>query len=638
MSSRPTRDSGGGVLSFTFLDVLTCTMGSLVLLVVILGQKAGKTSLEEALRNAKAGAVSHGGEHPSATETAPGGASPQVSTPPTADPASQVGDAELATLQSQDIELQRLREKAKQRLAEEQERLAHLEEHERRLEHELAKLHVNLELLNASEQKQSVDQETADRELVRINELIADTEKNIQSLTMEGGKKSYAVVPYKGKYGTFRRPIYIECTKNWITIQPEGVRFDLAEYSQWTKTGNPLAAAIRAAHKELNARAVAAGEQDMPDPYPLFIVRPDGAHTYFQARSAVDSWDSDYGEEFVEANWTLDYPEVDGQLEQIMTHAAALARARQQRLAQIAPRQYGRSSNAPSKGTLQPVDLAALGGVGSGPGRHGDGWLAAPKDHSGESAGEGPRRRYGELAKSEGPTSGDFIDEFLPQDDAPQAAAAVGSVGGNALTGTATGPMEGVPGGPAASGAMVPTPTAMAASPGAVDANGAAMAAGGLMPGTAPLAEGSSYIQAESKAPPQEQSAAKARGSNWANVAASRGAPITRPIHVIVGVDQLTIAPTSEAGRQYGEKYVVTFRQSREDVLDELAIVLQRHIEDWGYAGKGMYWRPTLSLQVSPEAVRQAERLNDLLTDSGVDVRLEHIAALPDVESEHARK
>ena len=41
-----------------------------------------------------------------------------------------------------------------------------------------------------------------------------------------------------------------------------------------------LAAAIRAAHEELNARAVAAGHTDMPDPYPLLIVRPDGADAY----------------------------------------------------------------------------------------------------------------------------------------------------------------------------------------------------------------------------------------------------------------------------------------------------------------------------------------------------------------------
>ena len=52
MIRRRTSEAGGGVLSFTFLDVLTCTMGSLVLLLVVLAQKATNVTLEEALANA----------------------------------------------------------------------------------------------------------------------------------------------------------------------------------------------------------------------------------------------------------------------------------------------------------------------------------------------------------------------------------------------------------------------------------------------------------------------------------------------------------------------------------------------------------------------------------------------------------
>ena len=52
MIRRRTSEAGGGVLSFTFLDVLTCTMGSLVLLLVVLAQKATDVTLEEALANA----------------------------------------------------------------------------------------------------------------------------------------------------------------------------------------------------------------------------------------------------------------------------------------------------------------------------------------------------------------------------------------------------------------------------------------------------------------------------------------------------------------------------------------------------------------------------------------------------------
>jgi hypothetical protein len=39
-----------------------------------------------------------------------------------------------------------------------------------------------------------------------------------------------------------------------------------------------------------------------------------------------------------------------------------------------------------------------------------------------------------------------------------------------------------------------------------------------------------------------------------------------------------------------------------------------------------MYWRPTLVLSVAPGAERHAIRLNDLLKDSGVDVRFKDVA------------
>ena len=115
-------------------------------------------------------------------------------------------------------------------------------------------------------------------------------------------------MPYKGANGTFRRPVFVECTADAVTIQPEGIVLTVADFDGPLRSGNPLAAAIRAAHEELNSRAVAAGQTDMPDPYPLLIVRPDGAGAYAAALDAISSWESDYGYEFVEADWKLEYP------------------------------------------------------------------------------------------------------------------------------------------------------------------------------------------------------------------------------------------------------------------------------------------------------------------------------------------
>jgi TolA-binding protein len=336
-------DSQGGVLSFTYLDVLVCTMGSLVLMLVMFAERAKKVALVEACKS-----------QPTAEATeAPQPADPDALT------------QRLAEVRRQQAELERARAQAQQRLHDEQQRLSHLEEHQRRLEHELAKLHLTLKQLEASEQQQVVDQDQAEKELERLRQLIKDTEARLVKMREEGaGERSYAIVPYKGPNGTFRRPVYVECTREAIILQPEGIRLSADDFSRPLVSGNPLAAAIRAAQEELNARARTAGGAELPDPYPLFIVRPDGIKAYEVALAATRTWDSDYGYEFVDADWKLAYPDADPRLAQVMTHAIDTARQRQRLLAMAAPSRYGTRLT----GTGGPG-----GGRGPGPGGYGGG-------------------------------------------------------------------------------------------------------------------------------------------------------------------------------------------------------------------------------------------------------------------------
>jgi hypothetical protein len=104
---------------------------------------------------------------------------------------------------------------------------------------------------------------------------------------------------------------------------------------------------------------------------------------------------------------------------------------------------------------------------------------------------------------------------------------------------------------------------------------------------------------------------------------------------VVVRPDEIDILGDNGPVRQ--KPQVVTFHQPTDRVLDELAAAVQQHIKDWGLAGQGMYWRPTLVLQVAPGADRHAIRLNDLLRDSGVDVRFKDIASKPEEASRATR-
>jgi hypothetical protein len=690
MNRRKASDAGGSVLSFTFLDVLMCTMGSLLLLLVLFGVIVKKST--RARREGEDVTISL------AALNAPD-APAQAAAPP-APPAADIAAVEemsqqLAKLRKEQAEIERIRGEASQRRLEEQDRIAHVEDHERRLEHELAQLHITLEVLEATEQKQTVDQEQAEAEVARLKELIAETESRLDKMRKaDTGQKSYAIVPYKGANGTFRRPVFVECTADAVTIQPEGIKLTVEDFDGPLRSGNPLAAAIRAAHEELNGRAAAAGRTDLPDPYPLLIVRPDGAAAYAAAIDAIRSWDSDYGYEFVEADWKLKYPELDPRLAQVMNHAVDEARQRQALLAKVAPRQYGsRLGGAGGGGGGGAGDGDGFGeltnsGTGNRIGSHsGDGAFGGGRDARGNSLRSGGTGgRYGMGGGSGEGGEGNFSDEFAG------GGAAAGAIAGGALTTTG----EGGPGNGGMGGGGLGDPTAVggtggpgstAVGQGAAGATGegnardaingvngqyASSAAGqsgqagssgantgaagtgtsaagqsggsaegtsgsGASGGTSSTASGSSGGGGgNSSGPsgnagsmggvqnvqvgPKGGSIADKRGANWANAeAARRTSAITRPVRVLVRAEQLAVIP--EGGTE-ADAQVVSFKQPVERVVDQLAGAVQMQVVDWGLAGDGMYWRPTLVVAVAPGAERQAERLAQLLDNSGLDVRL----------------
>jgi hypothetical protein len=120
-------------------------------------------------------------------------------------------------------------------------------------------------------------------------------------------------------------------------------------------------------------------------------------------------------------------------------------------------------------------------------------------------------------------------------------------------------------------------------------------------------------------------SAADKRGVNWANAEASRNAAaITRPIKVQVNQDQILVF---DADGRPADSGAISFKQPVDRVMDRLAGAVQRQVADWGLAGDGMYWRPTLVVSVAPGAERQAQRVSELLENSGVDVRLPQATA-----------
>ncbi|MBQ9873304.1 MAG: hypothetical protein IJM30_02470 [Thermoguttaceae bacterium] len=227
-------------------------------------------------------------------------------------------------------ELRSTRARVGDSLEEERARLARAEE---ALARERERRDVDLRRVEAltSEEEAKESEEALRARLaaldVELEELRLETEKLRER--NKDAKRSYAIIPYQGKKGTFRRPIYVECDAEGVFLQPEGLRFDDADFLLARYPGNPFDSALRAAARhyvETSGQRTASG--DVLEPYPLLIVRPGGARYFYAALAALASWGDLYGYEFVAEDQRIEYPESDPTLLRLASDRVSEARAR----------------------------------------------------------------------------------------------------------------------------------------------------------------------------------------------------------------------------------------------------------------------------------------------------------------------
>ncbi len=311
MSRAKPVDNSATVSLFPFLAVLLCTMGALLVVLVAMTRSARTT----ALRRAEA-----------------------QSQPPVVD-IDLTAKKEIDDVNRFVSQIDQIKREALQKLHEDQQRMSHLEDHMRRLQDQLEKLRVATAELEALEGEHYDDREQAEREVERLQQLIASMREAIESLKQEQTtkKRSYALVPYEGPHGTTRRPIYLECRQGEIVLQPEGVRITRDDLRPPLGAGNPLASALRAARDHMIRLHPEEGQNGDTEPYPLIVVRPSGAAIYGIAQRAIHSSDFQFGYELVEEDWELKYPAADPQLALVEQRAIEQARIRQYALAAAAP-------------------------------------------------------------------------------------------------------------------------------------------------------------------------------------------------------------------------------------------------------------------------------------------------------------
>jgi hypothetical protein len=411
------------------------------------------------------------------------------------------------------------------------------------------------------------------------------------------------VVPYRGQNATTRRPIYIECLRDSVVIQPEGIVLHERDFIAPLGPGNPLAAALRAA-SEYWAQQATAADGESPEPYPLILVRPEGIGAYYRVRDAVESWADNFGYELIEQDWELSFPPADPQLAHLQERAIREARLRRVELARAAPSRYGSYSSAGG----------ATGEVGETTGRVSAGSPAGELGASSGGAGEGSSflgpgsfaARRAEQA-SDGMGSGDSSEGsagMQASDGANSTTTTDSAAGGEGQSSPEEGPQSQPTGG-------TPGETADASSDTSAQAEGGTGGPNSF--GADTHVAGPGGTSSNIARPLSDQ-----RGANWALPKESRRAvPISRPVKVVCAADHLAIL--SSDTNEVGQKIPLTSPTA--DSVDDFIAALWDHTAAWGIAGNGLYWRPTIVLIPDPSGKRRADDLETLLRGSGLPVK-----------------
>lgn len=114
------------------------------------------------------------------------------------------------------------------------------------------------------------------------------------------------------------------------------------------------------------------------------------------------------------------------------------------------------------------------------------------------------------------------------------------------------------------------------------------------------------------------KSMAQARGRDWGLPNAEPHAvAANRPLLVECHNDRLII-PSADRSEPPKE---IRLGANTQDSMDDLVSGVWKHIESWGLAGRGMYWKPELVMEVKPGAADRYAEIKGLLADSGLEVR-----------------
>jgi hypothetical protein len=148
----------------------------------------------------------------------------------------------------------------------------------------------------------------ANANLRRLNREVADLEMVLSELRALKAREhqTYSLVPYHGKRGDTRKPIYVECVGNGLVFHSdrsalEGVDLNaVALRAEVERRAGKL-------EREVKSKSAESESSAPRGPYVLFLVRPDGITSYYHAMGLLRGYQVDFGYEMIDQDWVLDF-------------------------------------------------------------------------------------------------------------------------------------------------------------------------------------------------------------------------------------------------------------------------------------------------------------------------------------------
>jgi hypothetical protein len=308
--------------TFPFLAVLLCAMGSLILLLMVMDRRAKIVSQNKARDEYLAQKAAHDAKVDQARLDALAAAARATEAAEEAAKAEwRKRKAELERkLQTEYDVLDKQRSSLLDELARIDAKLRGQADAAQALSKQVADTGVALRLSQADLdakrtelEKTRAEQEGHRRAREKLTQELLQLELALRTVAARKAHQEpvFSLVPFKGKHGANRKPIYVELTRDAAIFHPGNERLSRAD---WSSEVLRRMVEQRAGPLKREEKLSSFDAPEAEGPYLLFLVRPEGIELYYDVVRALRDYRIDFGYELVESDWKFDFGD-EGQLD-----------------------------------------------------------------------------------------------------------------------------------------------------------------------------------------------------------------------------------------------------------------------------------------------------------------------------------